>query len=373
MERPPPPPSPPAVDLALLVRYAAGDCSADERRRVDEWLRADPTHAARLDALRRGSLPADAALPTMQSYDVDAAWAKNPASRLSAGGPRLVREQEPLQQRPAARRTIRWGSSQQSTNPLPGLLTAAAAVVIGILTWTYGHRGGDAGASRVAPVVMTAVNELRHVDLPDGTHIVLAPSSELRLIATPEHGRRELALRGSAYFDVMHSADPFIVRTAGAVLEDLGTSFVVQAYPGDPALHVAVRSGEVAVSRATNTPTGASGAAPANRIVLTKAQVARIDTAGHITVASDPDIGDYFDWVDGKTELRLHDSPLPDVLAALGRRYGVDFTVTDSVLNRQRLTIALQSESLPEVLHILDEVLPARHTIRGTHVTLRAR
>jgi transmembrane sensor len=383
MERPPPTPpsppssppssssspeSPPPVDFALLVRYAAGECGIEDARRVEEWLRADPAHAERLEALRRGSLPAEAA---GYRFDVDAAWAKSPAAR-----PQLVRAEAPAAGHVATPRRPRSGLRYRASQPsraVPRIMAAAAALILAAVIVTRPGHFGLYGPPPEPPTITTAANELRRIELPDGTHVVLAPSSALALIATPEHGKRELGVKGSAYFEVVHSKYPFIVHAKGAVLEDLGTSFVVQAYPGDPSLHVAVRSGQLAVSRpAEHRWIGSSK--EANRIVLNQAQVARIDTSGTVSVKSDPEIDDYFAWVSGNNDLRLHDSPLPDVLAALGRRFNVDFVVGDSILNAQRLTIALQQESLPEVLHILDEVLPARHTLAGgTHVTLYAR
>ncbi len=62
-------------------------------------------------------------------------------------------------------------------------------------------------------------------------------------------------LRGVARFNVAHSlVREFNVRTKNAAVIDLGTDFIVRAYPADSLVTVAVGSGLVAVQSLSRSP-----------------------------------------------------------------------------------------------------------------------
>ncbi len=82
----------------------------------------------------------------------------------------------------------------------------------------------------------TATGQTAKATLPDGTSVWLNSESKLEVIEglTNSH-ERQLKLSGEAYFDVSKdSLRPFIVTTQqGPGIKVLGTTFNVNAYPGD--------------------------------------------------------------------------------------------------------------------------------------------
>ena len=70
---------------------------------------------------------------------------------------------------------------------------------------------------------------------------MLAPESHLHLSRDYGHETRAVTLEGEAAFLPTHDAKhPFMVRTAQAVTQDIGTTFEVSAYPEAPATRVVV-------------------------------------------------------------------------------------------------------------------------------------
>jgi transmembrane sensor len=225
------------------------------------------------------------------------------------------------------------------------LMVAGGAAVIG---WRLMRT--EAGARPDPVSVATLPGERTKVVLPDGSIATLAPSSRLSYRISRERGPREVALEGEAYFDVRHDESrPFSVRTTNALIQDLGTEFVVRAYPAGSRTRVAVRSGAVAVRAKSAEREPATG--------LRAGQAAEVDSGGAV-VALAVDTKSYWSWVDGR--LVFDAAPLPEVLERLSHWYGVEFRITDSTLARQYFTGAFDAVSLPQALDILGPVVHAR-------------
>lgn len=166
-----------------------------------DWLERDPVH---LDAYN-AALDADESMAMLFAH---------------APTPVFAQDVEPVA---APRRGLYWLSG--------GAVAAALALVIG---WT--SLSGPSALQEYA----TAPGEHREVALADGSKMVLNGATRVALI-----DKREAELiTGEALFEVRHdAANPFIVKTGGAVLQDAGTVFnVVRDESG---LRVSVAEGAV--------------------------------------------------------------------------------------------------------------------------------
>lgn len=120
------------------------------------------------------------------------------------------------------------------------LAVAASLVLIAVAgLWLFYNKAGSlTGQQRYAGKGTVA--------LPDGSHVTLNADSELTYFT--EGLNRIVALRGEAYFDVVHDARrPFIVQTGKIRTRVLGTSFNVRAYPVHKEVQVTVERGLVEV------------------------------------------------------------------------------------------------------------------------------
>jgi transmembrane sensor len=311
-----------SIDWVLVTRYLNHSCTNEERRAVRAWAEADPANARALDEARRvweatGGLP-----PT---WDIGATWqaieSRLDAGETSSGAPARMR---PIRHRPA----VAWWSRS------PVRVIAAAIVValgVGVALRTVGRGLPLAVAGRE---YVTVPGQRETVTLADGTEMTLAPGSRLRLAADYGASRRDVVLEGQAYFAVVHdAARPFVVHTANTVTKDIGTRFVVRAYPEDRATRVVVAEGAVSVADS----------------VLERGMLARVAGDSAITVQRGVDLDAYMGWTRG--ELVFQATPVTDAIHDLARWYGLDMRLADPTLAHGAITASFQDEALDDVLH----------------------
>jgi ferric-dicitrate binding protein FerR (iron transport regulator) len=195
----------------------------------------------------------------------------------------------------------------------------------------------------------TTIGERATVTLADGSRVILAPHSTLRVPRGFGRGTRDLSLDGEAYFDVSKaSGAPFLIHTRAVVTRVLGTAFDVRSYPEDRNVRVVVERGKVGVG----TPRQTSA-------VLVGGNMG-IATDSTVIVAPVTDVTPYTGWTTG--QLRFREVPLRDVLTTLERWYGVRFQVTDTTLAQSRLTAGLDFSSTADLVRTLEELLDVTAT-----------
>jgi transmembrane sensor len=216
--------------------------------------------------------------------------------------------------------------------------------------------------------------------LPDGSRVTLHAGSRLRYAAAlgATAGARDVELEGEGYFEVTHDARrPFRVRAGEALAQDLGTRFVVRAYPELDEVEVVVEEGLVSLHRVQAptrgaTPTVARPAASADSAVLRPGQLGRLARRGGApTVEPAGDLSRWTGWRTGT--LALDGGTLDQALPRFERWYDVDVVLADQRLASRQVVARFRNESLPQALDQLALVLGARYTRAGRTVTFHAR
>lgn len=323
----------------LLDRYLADDLPAAERARVIAWLDANPTPAAVVRGLPQAAL-GDAA-----GADTDQSW-RTLSARLDAVG-----VQDQLAERRG--RAVATGSQSLWQRKAVRLAAALMLVVGGAATWRAALtlRGGGALDAPLGRDVTAT--------LPDGTRITLAAGSRATWASGYGAKRRDIVLEGEALFDVVHDAShPFRVFARDAVAEDIGTRFVVRAWPELAAVDVAVEEGVVAL---TDTIT-----ARAHRgTVLRAGQRGRLAAGGAVVISGDAAAA--LAWTRG--QLAFDNESLRTVLPAISRRFDVELRA-DPALETRLLSARFAAQSLEEVLDALALSLDVRVVTAGRTITL---
>lgn len=160
------------------------------------------------------------------------------------------------------------------------------------------------------------------VRLPDGSTATLNSGSRLRYARRFEAwplvpaAARAVALEGEAYFAVVPTGRPFVVETADARVEVLGTEFDVRAHPGEGGTRVTLASGRVRVA----------ARAGAGAAVLAEPGASAVVTPGAVTprVAAVP-LAQALAW--RARGFAAVDEPLPAILAEVERRFAVQVAV----------------------------------------------
>lgn len=340
------------LDWDLLTLYLAGDCTPAEREWLERHAAVDGDVSRAVAAARR--VAADSNSPAAGELEERLAAVKRDARLLTA--------------EPIARSTARLRILQKPRIPL----AAAAAFALLLL-------GGGAAAwlasRRVTPpvpapqpaytVISTGMGQRLAIRLPDSTGVTLAPATRLRFAA--DFGRRDrvVDLDGEAVFTVTHDTlRPFAVRTTRALATDLGTRFAIRAYPEDSRTDVVVAEGRVAVR-----PVGDSvPAAPADSLLLSRGERARISSGGKIAFARGVALDEYFGWTEGRLVFR--DAPLAEVAARLERWYDIEVRLSPAAIGNRRLRASVGNEQATEVLQTIAVSLGLRLSRAGRVFTL---
>lgn len=176
--------------------------------------------------------------------------------------------------------------------------------------------------------------------LPDGTNVSLNSSSILRYPNFFTEDKREVELIGEAFFDVTKDSEKhFIVKTPGNErVEVLGTSFNMEAFPGDSILSTTLIEGKVKFYCGA----GSIEMRPGEKIVYntntTKGKLVR--TNGMVETA----------WRDGK--IIFDNTPFDEVLRMISKRFNVDFVVKNEKYRKDSFTGTFSTQRLEQVLGV---------------------
>lgn len=182
----------------------------------------------------------------------------------------------------------------------------------------------------------TAYGEVQHIQLADGSKVVLNANSRLWY---QEDQPREVWFEGEAFFEVVHTRDdaPFSVHTSDLVVNVLGTEFNVNTRRRKT--DVVLSSGKVKIDLEKDVRHESLMMAPGDKVSYSQVEKS-LEKKVVNPVA-------YTSWTQG-TILFDH-TPLKEVFQRMEDTYGVSVIVKDSVL--------LEKEFTGEVVQDLDVMM----------------
>lgn len=226
-----------------------------------------------------------------------------------------------------------------------GLVALAASVVL-----LAGVAGWFVLRPPVIQVFETAVGEQRSIALADGSHLDLAPDSQVS--ARFSRLRRDVQLeRGQAFFTVAHNATrPFVVEVNGLTVTAVGTAFDVRIGPSTTV--VTVSEGRINVAPGEN----AADAGPSLQPAIVRAgggqRVTFTKPTHRFSVATvDPKVAG--SWRDGI--LRFVGEPLEDVVGEVNR-YSTRKIIVASELQQTRFTGTVSPKDIGDWLKALEQI-----------------
>ncbi len=186
-------------------------------------------------------------------------------------------------------------------------------------------------------------------NLPDGTTGMLNSGSYLTY-KTPFPEKRDVTLKGEAWFDVTHDKKhPFIISAGELSLTVLGTSFNVNAYPDEDYVEVVLDRGKVSVTRpGQKNPNMVN---PSERLLYHE---------GNITMNSTDPLK-YLSWKEGK--LMFRGDSMAEVARRLERWYNVNVELQGSEIENYSFRGTFVDDNLEEVLKYLCMTSPLKFSI----------
>jgi len=178
-----------------------------------------------------------------------------------------------------------------------------------------------------------------YVVLADGTKVWMNAESELPYPQIFTGGKREVWLKGEAYFEVAADASkPFIVETAGQSIEVLGTHFNVNAYPTEKKSAVTLVEGKVKVVVPGQI---AQTLQPGQQSVLKRDYLAVRDVNVEEYIARKND------------EFMFNEESLTEAVHRIGRWYDLDIDIDPTLKDIQLWGSLPRRENFGQVLRLI--------------------
>ncbi|WP_248768403.1 FecR family protein [Pseudomonas sp. MWU12-2345] len=301
--------------------------SRGDQARFSLWLQADPAH--------------------VEAYaQAQVLWelSEVPASTLAKEEAVALQGLLAAMDRPRPATRWRWSA---------GL--AMAACLLLMVSMGLGFEPGrwldDLGADYVS-----VPGQVRTVTLADRSEVTLDTDSAISVDFSA--GERHVRLRrGSAFFQVTHTGEPFVVDAQGGEARVLGTQFEVRLQPGGA--RVTVLSGRVGVR--------ASAGAP-QQILGANQQVAYVDGSAQPLHPVNSD--QLLAWRQGW--LNYSKASVAEVVQDLGRYYPGRILVFNDSLAARRISGSFPNKDPRAVLDSLQGVLGfEQHSLLGRVIVLR--
>lgn len=239
-------------------------------------------------------------------------------------------------------------------------IAATVCVLLSVGSFILGNRMASPQSDTV---LLAAEGSIGRYTLPDGTRIWLNGGSTLTYAGNFDDGaQRKVSIDGEAYFEVTRNPRrPFIVEMESMNVKVLGTSFSARSCSYASSDEVVLLSGKVEVE---------SSWLP-DPLVIRPDQKVTLDRESHHSIVEPANARAYCRWIQPVTT--FDNEPLSDILILLSRRYGLEMHSDSPELADARLSITINaSQSLDEIISIIEHLLPVRLSVDDRQLTLAA-
>lgn len=186
-------------------------------------------------------------------------------------------------------------------------------------------------AVKYSTLVIPQGGEYR-ITLQDGTQIWLNSGSELRFPSYFAGTRREVELKGEAYFKVTHDTrKPFYVKTQGTEVKVYGTEFNIYAYEDENIIATTLVKGSVSVIPSSG-----------KEILIHPNEQHSYSKSEKITQVKTVDVNLYTSWINGIYS--FENATLEDIMNYIHRWYDFKVDYENNNLRKTRFTGEFQKD-----------------------------
>jgi len=185
--------------------------------------------------------------------------------------------------------------------------------------------------------------------LSDGSKAWLNAGSKLIYPEQFAKNKRDVYMTGEVYFEIANNpAKPFFVNVEDMVVEVIGTSFNVNAYPENDDVTVYLKEGKVELSLPGNKYPNVL-ISPGETLIYSKSR-------NKSTVVANEEYDIMSRWKED--EMSFFNTPLKKVLATMERYYDVKFTIADERVLTYTYTFSSQKEPIDKILEKMEIITP---------------
>ncbi len=297
------------IPYDLLARYLANECSAEEKKEVEDWINLSEENKRIM-------------------YEMEHIW----KSKSTAYAPDTEYALKKVHQRMEGNQVRKISMRTQMLRIASVLFIAAG------LFWIV--RNSFTGNALITETNTTS--QAKEIVLPDGSKVWLNSATTIKYKKNFGRKVRSVSLSGETYFDVTRHPDmPFIIETENSEIKVLGTSFNVKAFDADTLVCVSVTEGLVAFTPKENDTeqeikltAGETGTLNINERKITKQK-----TLGQ----------NHLSWKSG--ELVFEGSMLKDAIKEISAFYNIEIILADTALYSKELYTRLKKDK-PETVAV---------------------
>lgn len=322
----------------IIIRYLDGSATIDEKQLLLQWLKESQHNRNDFNETRDLWLSCDIVSEDEKETDI----------ALERLHQRIISEYNAIKQR--RRPLMNWYQT--------------AAILLVMLSlggyWLSTRKPAEVETIRIQNQLITAKGSKGQFELPDGTIVWLNSESKLVYPETFEKGRREVALTGEGYFQVVEDRKkPFIVKTGDIDIEVLGTAFDISNYPYMNKAEVVLLSGSVSVHTSdTNDP-----------VKLKPGQLYTYNKQGQSKSVSPTKAELHVDWI--KERLVFDNQRLSDIIISLEGWYNVEIECPKAFAEKTRLSFVVRGENTDEIFSAMKLIIPINYTISENKITIQ--
>lgn len=217
---------------------------------------------------------------------------------------------------------------------------------------TFSGKVTDQNANLFNSVATARGEKLAYpVVLADGTKVWLNAASSITFPVAFNGKKRIVKLTGEAYFDVAHDESrQFEVETRDQIIKDIGTSFNINAYEDEPAMHTTLISGSASVNNIVIKP-GQQAVGAGAQLKITD-----VNTDGVVAWKNN-----YF---------KLDNEELTAIMREISRWYNVEVVYADRIDNQKYYGTINRFSDLSKVLDKLESTGTVKFKAEGNKVTV---
>jgi ferric-dicitrate binding protein FerR (iron transport regulator) len=237
--------------------------------------------------------------------------------------------------------------------------TIAIILAVGFCSlWSFDHFFFQSQTAEIQ--IESPAGEKSMVVLADGTHVWLNSQTVLKYDASAP---RKVTLNGEAYFDVVKDpSHPFVVTTIlGLKVTVLGTKFNLRSFADEAKVEATLEEGEISI-------TGTDSKQP---LVLSPGQQANYCLCTNKFEVRDVPAEIYSLWKNN--ELRFMNISFSDLVPRIERWYGIKIDLDPRINPTDRFTMTIKTESLRELLNMMQLTSKFDYEINGEKVVIRAK
>ncbi len=325
------------INWELLARYFSGECSSEEKKLIESWMRADPKNKIEIDNLGKIWSVSEVQNKNWNAHEA----LKKVSERIDNTLP----ERKPL--------IIRY--------PIVKIYRYAAVFLILVVSTLIISRIFLHQSVPVITEVLVPNGTTREIVFPDSSIVFLDSGSFLTYSDHFGDKLREVNLEGEGYFEITRNPQiPFIVHAGDAVIKVIGTKFNVRAWKLSHMVKIVVEEGKVLFYSKDDSED--------ESVIIAKNQLSTLPENGKPQKPQVVDVSQYLSWMNH--EMVFQNVTLNEVLQQLERWYDLKINIADKSLLFVPVTINITGQHpVDTYLSLIGSIFGIKYKIAGNNVS----